>query len=511
VLIRSFLAEYIRNPVNLLLLALVPAVFVFVVSGTLADAARLLDGAGGPAVETATAGWAAGFLAGIATFFQVSSSRDADRRQVVAGLPAGALVRARLAASTALAALVSLVALVVLAARVGLDEPARVVVGTLMFAVIYVAVGAVAGALTADAVNGTVLVLMVWIVDVFFGPAMAAADRLATRALPTHYVTLWMVDLPSGHGGRLPDLALALLWTTAAVAVATAVMTRCAGVARRRAAPHRSLLPSAFTGACAAAWRDARRNPAQWALMVVVPAVFVLGADAVTPDDPIQLTLREDGSSAVHTLLMPQVHAATMAPIAIASLAAVLGLFTVLDSRDADRRTVLAGMRLGTLFTARLVVLAVLVLTATAVALAATALVFDARQWALYASANALLACTYALAGALLAPVFGRVGGVFLAFLLPFLDLGTAQSPMLNPQPTSLSRLLPGYGSSRVLLDGALTNSFDELRPLLVAVAWLLVLTGSVALQYRRSVGASSASAGAPPDVRSQNATSLSA
>lgn len=95
-LVRSFMTEYVRNPVNLLLFALVPAVFVVVVvAATLADAARLLGGVGGPAVETATAGWAAGFLAGIATYFQVSSARDADRRLVLAVLPARVLVRAR--------------------------------------------------------------------------------------------------------------------------------------------------------------------------------------------------------------------------------------------------------------------------------------------------------------------------------------------------------------------------------------------------------------------------------
>ncbi|MDW4911168.1 hypothetical protein RB628_39165, partial [Streptomyces sp. ADMS] len=50
------------------------------------------------------------------------------------------------------------------------------------------------------------LVLFVWILDVFFGPAIGAADRPVTRVLPTHFVTLWMVDLPSGHGGRVGDL-----------------------------------------------------------------------------------------------------------------------------------------------------------------------------------------------------------------------------------------------------------------------------------------------------------------
>ena len=42
---------------------------------------------------------------------------------------------------------------------------------------------------------------------------------IPTRALPTHYVTLWMTDLPLRHGGRLGDLGVALVWTVSALAV----------------------------------------------------------------------------------------------------------------------------------------------------------------------------------------------------------------------------------------------------------------------------------------------------
>jgi len=122
------------------------------------------------------------------------------------------------------------------------------------------------------------------------------------------------------------------------------------------------------------------------------------------------------------------------------------------------------------------------------VSLAATALVFHPVHWPAYAAANILIAATYALIGALLAPLFGRVGGVFIAFLLPFLDLGMIQSPMLHPDPTTLSRLLPGYGGSRILLDGALTRGFDETLPLLIGLAWLIGLGVAVALTYRHAV-----------------------
>ena len=488
VLMRGYYTEYRRNPVNLLLLVVVPAVFVLAVAKALADAARLLAGAGGPAVQTASAGWAAAFLAGVATYFLLASSRAPDRRLLLAGLPARTLVAARLLTSLGLAVLVASVAVGLLALRVGLDSPARVIAGTLMFAVIYVAIGAVAAAATANPVNGTVVVLFVWIVDVFFGPVMASADVLATRLLPTHYATLWMVDLPSGHGGQLGDLGVALLWTLGALTVAFAVVQARVRVATAKPSGGRS---SRITVAAGAVWAEARRNPAQWALYVVVPTVFVLGADAVTANEPISIRLREDGGSFLRTLRMPQIHAATMAPIAVASLAALTGLFVLLDSRRADRRAVGAGLPWHVLFGARLLVLAGLATTATAISLIATALVFDARQWPLYVAANLLLALTYALIGALLAPLVGRVGGTFLAFLLPFLDLGIAQSPMLHPEPTALSQLLPGYGASRVLLDAALTPGFDEAVALTVSLGWLLALGVLASRLYGHAVNVS--------------------
>lgn len=215
--------------------------------------------------------------------------------------------------------------------------------------------------------------------------------------------------------------------------------------------------------------------------------MFILGAYAITPDKPITLFLVEGGRRIAMTYSLFDLHGATMAATAIAPLAALVGLFTVLESRDGDRRAALAGLRPGALLSARLVVLVSSALTATAVALATTALVFDAVSWPIYAAANVLLALTYGLIGALIAPIFGRVGGVFVAFLLPFLDIGIVQNPMLRAEPTAWSKLLPGYGGVRVVLDGALTQSFDELLPLLIGLGWLVAVTGAVVLTYRHA------------------------
>jgi hypothetical protein len=345
----------------------------------------------------------------------------------------------------------------------------------------------VTGALVRNPVNGTVLILFVWIVDVFFGPAVGSPDRLATRWLPTHFVTLWMVDLPSRHGGRLGDLGWAVLWTTGALAVAWTVVTTTSRVAHR--AYRRTTAGSRrgqFATGLRMGLREYRRNPVLWVLLVVVPVVFIWLSKAVTENGYMTVTLVDNGHQADLTFWLPDMHAGTMTPIAVASLSTLAGLFVVLDARTGDQRLSLAGFGTGALLGSRLAVITVAVALVTAASLAVTATVFDARQPLVYVAGNALLGATYAMLGVCLGPIFGRVSGVLIAFLVPFLDLGVAQSPMLRAQPPEWARALPGYGADRVLLDGGLTATFDQTGPLLLALAWLVALTITAALLFRR-------------------------
>ncbi|WAL49781.1 ABC transporter permease [Rhodococcus pyridinivorans] len=487
-LLGRFMADYVRNPVNLLVLVVVPGVFVIVAAGSIAEAARLLGGSGGPAVEAATAGWAAGFLAGIAMYYQVNAARAADRRLVLAGLAPWRLVAARLGTGLVLAAVATVVALLALVLRSGIEAPMRVVVGTVMFAVIYLAIGALVGALVRSPVNGTVLILFVWIIDVFFGPAVGSPDRLTTRWLPTHFVTLWMVDTPSRHGGRLGDLGWALVWLGTALIFSVAVITATAGRARRSSRRDRSVSSwNRFVVGLRMGLRDWRRNPVLWVLLVAVPLVFIVLAKATTAPEFGMFTLVEGGRTVTAVFWLPEVHAGTMTPIAIASLSALAGLFLGLDARRGDRRLVGAGFEAAVLLASRLAVLAVAVAVVTVSSLAVTAAVFEARQWGLYAAGNLLLALTYGLVGVCLGPIFGRVGGVFVAFLVPFVDLGIGQSPMLRPQPPRWAQPLPGYGPVRVVLDGGLTVGFDTTTPVLVALAWLIALTVMAGWLLRRA------------------------
>ncbi|WP_175346871.1 MULTISPECIES: ABC transporter permease [Cellulomonas] len=486
-LVRGFLADYARNRTNLLVLVLVPVAFVVAAAPALADAARLLGGQGGaPAIEAVTAGWASAFISALAMYFQVSAGRDTDRRLVLAGLPGRRLAQARVLCGLIIASLASAAALLALVATSGLEDPGRVVAGTVMFSVIYLGIGAAVGSRVRNPVNGTVLILFIWILDVFFGPTLSGSTQPISRALPTHFVSLWMVGVPSGHEGRLGDLGWALAWTAASATVALVVIRPPGRAAARRTLAAGSR-PDQLRAALGTGLREWRRNPVLWVLLAVVPAVFVLLADAITPSGSTPVVLNEGGTLVTRAMDPAHMHAGTMAPIAVASLATLAGLFLALDARSGDQRLTLAGMRSSTLASARLTVVSMAATLATVASLAVTALVFDAHQWVLYGMANLLVALTYAFLGVIIGPVLGRVSGVFVAFLLPFMDLGIAQSPMLRGAPPGWAEVLPGYGGIRVLTDAALTSTFDEAGYLVLGLGWLAVLAAGAWTALRRS------------------------
>lgn len=327
-------------------------------------------------------------------YFQVADSRRADRRLLGCGLRRHRLVIARLVVGVTLATLASAAALLALAARNSLDDPWRVIAGTFMFALIYVGLGAVVGATVPTAINGTVLVLFVWILDVFFGPTLSGSDSRILRVLPTHYVSLWLADLPAGHEGP-STLTWSLIWSAGAVLAATIVVGASVSPARLRSRGHPGPWSQLRTG-LRAGWHDWRRTPVLWVLLAVVPAVFVLLSVPITPHGAAPIRLVEDGVSAIAIVDPAEIHPGTMAPIAIGSLATLAGVFIVLDARAADRRLALAGFRVPALLAVRLLLVLAAAGMTTAVTLAVTATVFTAHQWGTYAAGNALVAVMYA-------------------------------------------------------------------------------------------------------------------
>lgn len=481
------LVEYARRPLNLVLLAAVPVVFVAMSAGALADFGRILGAETSLGqLEAATAGWAAAFLSGVAGFFHVASSRDADRRLAAAGSATARVVTARLTSSLLLAAVAAAGALLALAARTYLADPVRAIGATAMFAVIYLGIGATIGALVRSEVNGSLLLIFVWMFDVFLGPGMGRGDALLNRFFPAHFPTLVMLDASTGHAGPLGDLGAALGWTVGGLALAFLALVVTTRPVRnghaRMATPSFARLRAGLD----AAWREYRRNVALWVLLVGLPIFFITLSIATTPDDPAPVELVEAGRRAITVLSMVDVHGAIMVAITVAFLAGLAGLFVVLGSAEADRRLVIAGFRPREVLAARLGVIVLAAVLVSTVSLAVTAASFTPRVWLTFALATVTIAVTYAMIGVVIGPLVGRLGGLYLMFLLPFLDVGLAQNVMFDAAPPAWAVWMPAHGATRVLVDGAFTASFDETTGLLIGLGWLAAITTVAVAVFHR-------------------------
>ena len=94
--------------------------------------------------------------------------------------------------------------------------------------------------------------------------------------------------------------------------------------------------------------------------------------------------------------------------------------------------------------------------------LVVTAVDFTPVNFKWFMAGNLLIALTYGMIGVIIGSIFGRLGGLYLMFLLPFIDLGIAQNIMFSAVPPNWEIVLPGRGGVDVLVDGAFTTTFDR-------------------------------------------------
>ena len=173
----AFAREQLRAPFTLALLVAIPALFVVSAAGVLSDFASALGGAlAGDAAVALSAGWAAAFISGALGFFQAASSRGADRRLALAGLGPARVAIARIAASVLLAVVAATAAFAALALRVDVAHPLHAAVAVLGFALLYLAIGVLVGSLVSSPLEGSLLVVFVFLLDAFAGPGMTGGS-----------------------------------------------------------------------------------------------------------------------------------------------------------------------------------------------------------------------------------------------------------------------------------------------------------------------------------------------
>ena len=215
----AFVREHLRAPLTLALLVAIPAFFVLIFATVLGDFAKAL---GGTLVQQAatsiSAGWAAAFLCGTLAFFQVNSSRGADRRLAAAGLGPLRVASSRILAALAIGVTVSAVAFLTLLLRTGIAHPAHAAIAIFTFAAIYIGIGAVVGAFVRAPLEGSLLVLLVFFVDAFSGPQMTSSGLLSYT--PTQNAANLLISAGGGQGSPSGDWVGAAAMAIGALAVA---------------------------------------------------------------------------------------------------------------------------------------------------------------------------------------------------------------------------------------------------------------------------------------------------
>jgi hypothetical protein len=190
----------------------------------------------------------------------------------------------------------------------------------------------------------------------------------------------------------------------------------------------------------------------------------------------------------VVTTTMRDLHGAGMGGLVVAFVVALVGVFVMQSALEGDRRLVLAGYQPGETVIARLLVLVSAMVLVVAVATIVTALNFTAASWSPMIVGLALIGMIYGAIGALAGAVLDKLAATYLILFLVMTDLGVVQSPMFHTTPGSLAVLLPGYGPSRMMYEGAFSTSFNAGGALAIGLAWLAAVSVAVYLVLRRAV-----------------------
>ena len=223
--------------------------------------------------------------------------------------------------------------------------------------------------------------------------------------------------------------------------------------------------------------RQYQRNIFLLVLLVTVPFIFITLSFYITESQPIEILVTESGSRVAIERMMPEVHAAIMVPIAVSFLAGIVGLFVMLDASKNDSRLLVAGLPAFVVASSRMAIMLALSLIVALVSITVTLINFSPGDLVGFIVGNVVIGISYAFIGAIAALVVGRLGGAYLIFFVPMMDVGIFQDPMFVSGDQALwMKLLPGFGGSRMVIDAGFTGAMDDWTALLAGLAWAAAL-----------------------------------
>lgn len=229
--VSSTIREFVREPINLALLFVLPPVVITAYGSILSAFPDLPSRGVDPSTLGAISGtlFVAGFLPGVIGLFQVISARRADERLLLAGYPAALLFGARLLAVVVASAITATIAVTVLLTRVEVASltPAF---GTLAFVgVLYGLIGMFVGAVLPRELEGSLVLIFLVDIDEALASGLLDTDAAFARLLPLHYPNALFKAAVEGETMASSDALAAGAYFLAVSALALGAYARVTG------------------------------------------------------------------------------------------------------------------------------------------------------------------------------------------------------------------------------------------------------------------------------------------
>jgi hypothetical protein len=174
--------------VNVALLLIVPPLLIIAMSGAISTFSNVIGGNLGERAGTAVSGlWAAALLTGVASFFLAVATSRVDARLVLAGLNAKVIAASHGLVTVTIALLTTAVSLVILLFTQEVAQTEVLFAAIFLAAMIYGAIGSLLSVYVRGDLEGSFVIILVFMLDAFVGGPLASGQGLLTDLFPVHF------------------------------------------------------------------------------------------------------------------------------------------------------------------------------------------------------------------------------------------------------------------------------------------------------------------------------------
>ncbi|MFB6104928.1 MAG: hypothetical protein ABEJ57_07610 [Halobacteriaceae archaeon] len=223
--------EFLREPVNLVLIVALPLLIIPAYGSMMSAFPRLPYMETAPSTLGALAGtlYVAAFLPGVIGLFQVISARNADDRLTLTGFPRATLFGVRLVAVGLASVVTAAIGVTVLTTQTTVAAVPAGVTVLVAVGLLYGLIGMLIGAVLPRELEGSLVLIFLADLDEALASGLMLPDATITKAFPLYYPHRLFEAAVQGRPIETGDVIAVLAYLIGLLVVTVAVYTRFTG------------------------------------------------------------------------------------------------------------------------------------------------------------------------------------------------------------------------------------------------------------------------------------------